>query len=76
MTATAQISVARINGVALHPPGVLLPPEALRQRACTELLRQQAQREGLLAATDTPDLEGATSAAAGEAIERLLERAL
>ena len=40
MTATAQISVARINGVALHPPGVLLPPEALRQRACTELLRQ------------------------------------
>ena len=32
MTATAQISVARINGVALHPPGVLLPPEALRQR--------------------------------------------
>lgn len=76
MTATAQISVARVNGVALHPPGVLLPPEALRQRACTELLRQQAQREGLLAATDTPDLEGATSAAAGEAIERLLERAL
>ena len=69
-------AVARINGIALHAPGEQLPDELLRQRACTELLRQQAQREGLLAATDTPDLDGATSAAASDAIERLLERAL
>ena len=42
--------VARINGVPLHADGEILPPDALRQRACTELLRQQAQREGLIAA--------------------------
>ena len=76
MTATAQIPVARINGVALHPQGVLLPPEALRQRACTELLRQQAQREGLLSQDDAPGLDGATSAEASQAIERLLDQAL
>ena len=43
--------VARINGVALHAPGETLTPDELRQRACTELLRQAAQRAGLLAAT-------------------------
>ena len=54
-------AVARINGIALHAPGEQLPDELLRQRACTELLRQQAQREGLLAADDAPGLDGATS---------------
>ena len=47
-------SVARINGVLLHPAGEGVAPDALRQRACTELLRQAAQREGLLAADDAP----------------------
>ena len=75
-TPAADTPVARVNGVALHADGVQLPAEALRQRACTELLRQQAQREGLLAPGDAPDLEGANSAAADQAIERLLERAL
>ena len=75
-TATAQASVASINGVALHAPGESLAPELLRQRACTELLRQQAQREGLLAPDDTPGLDGATSEAATAAIEALLEKAL
>ena len=68
--------VARINGVALHAAGEQLPEELLRQRACTELLRQEAQRQGLLAQDDEPALDGATSQAATQAIEELLERAL
>lgn len=68
--------VARINGVPLHADGESLPPDALRQRACTELLRQQAQREGLLSQDDAPGLDGATSAEASQAIERLLDQAL
>jgi len=68
--------VARINGLALHAPDEQLPAELLRQRACTELLRQQAQREGLLPQDDAPGLDGATSQAATQAIEQLLERAL
>lgn len=70
------VPVASVNGVPLHAPGEALPPEVLRQRACTELLRQQAQREGLLDAADVPGLDGATSAAAAHAIERLLDHAL
>ena len=42
--ATAEAPVARINGIALHAAGAQLPADMLRQRACTELLRQQAQR--------------------------------
>lgn len=72
----ADTPVARINGIALHAPGEQLPEELLRQRACTELLRQQAQREGLLAQDDAPGMDGATSIAATQAIEQLLERAL
>ncbi len=72
----AQKPVAHINGIALHAPGVELPADMLRQRACTELLRQQAQRQGLLAQDDEPGLDGATSAAASQAIEQLLEREL
>ena len=41
--------VARINGVALNAPDETLSAETLRQRACTELLRQAAQSAGLLA---------------------------
>ena len=68
--------VARINGVPLHADGEILPPDVLRQRACTELLRQQAQREGLVSQDDAPGLDGATSAEASQAIERLLDQAL
>ena len=73
---TPIVPIARINGVALHAPGEQLPADLLRQRACTELLRQQAQQEGLLSPDDTPGLDGATSEAATQAIEQLLERAL
>jgi len=68
--------LARVNGVALHVPGETLASETLRQRACTELLRQATQREGLLAADDLPGTNGAISEAATAAIDTLLGRAL
>jgi len=73
---TTITAVARINGVALHSPSEAVAAEVLRQRACTELLRQAAQREGLLAATDVPATDDAISEAATAAIDALLERAL
>jgi peptidyl-prolyl cis-trans isomerase C len=68
--------VASINGVALNSPGEILSPEVLRQRACTELLRQAAQSAGLLAGNDALSTDGVTSEAASVAIEALLERNL
>ena len=68
--------IARINGVALHAAGEALSPEELRQRACTELLRQAAQRAGLLAESDAPTADGVISEAAASAIDALLEQAL
>ncbi|MED5621884.1 peptidylprolyl isomerase [Ideonella sp. BN130291] len=70
------IAVARVRGVALHQQGEQLGPEALRERACTELLRQRAQQAGLLAADDSVHADAVLSAAAADAIERLLEREL
>ena len=67
---------ATVNGVVLHAPGVILPPDELRRRACTELLRQCAQDGGLLDAADTASRDGATSVAASEAIEVLLEESV
>jgi peptidyl-prolyl cis-trans isomerase C len=67
---------AAVNGVALHAPEEALPVEVLRQRACTELLRQAAQRAGLLDATDLPGIDGVISEAASSAIEALLEQEL
>ena len=72
----AVAAIARINGVALNAPHELLDEEALRQRACTELLRQAAQQAGLLSADDVPGALGAISTEASDAIEQLLEREL
>jgi peptidyl-prolyl cis-trans isomerase C len=72
----ADVAVARINGMALHAPGETLSVEALRQRACTELLRQAAQAAGLLAASDTASADGVISEVACGAIETLLEQDL
>jgi len=69
-------AVARINGVALQGSGETLDAETLRQRACTELLRQAAQRAGLLAADDPAPADGVISEAASTAIETLLAQAL
>ncbi len=68
--------IARINGVALSTEEETLAPEELRQRACTELLRQAAQRAGLLDAADAPTSDGVISEDAAAAIEALLEREL
>jgi peptidyl-prolyl cis-trans isomerase C len=76
MDALAETRIASVNGVALHSPAEPTTPEALRQRACTELLRQAAQRNGLLAEDDAPATDGVISEAAASAIEALLERSL
>lgn len=69
-------SVAHVNGMPIHGSEEALSPEALRQRACTELLRQAAQQAGLLAADDPPPQAGVPSAAASAAIEALLDQVL
>ena len=44
--------IASINGVALNAADEVLSANDLRQRACSELLRQAAVAEELLAAGD------------------------
>ena len=68
--------IASINGIALHAVGEILNPDELRQRACSELLRQAAMAAGLLADDDRPTPDGILSEAAGSAIEALLETRL
>lgn len=66
----------RINGVPLCAGGEALSAEVLRQRACTEMLRQAAVKAGLLAADDRANEDGIISDAASAAIEALLDREL
>lgn len=73
---TIPVCVARINGVALHSESESLAAEELRQRACTELLRQAAIQAGLLDAGDFASDDGVISEAASSAIEALLEQNL
>lgn len=73
MTTQAQHAQARINGVPLHTADETPGDDELRQRACTELLRQAAQQRGLLAADDLPATDGVISEAAADAIEALLD---
>ena len=68
--------VARVNGTALHGAAEDLAPEELKQRACTELLRQAAIQAGLLDASDAAPRDGAISEAASKAIDDLLAREL
>ena len=70
------MSESTVNGIALRTVGEALAPEELRQRACTELLRQAAQAAGLLEASDAASADGVISEAASRAIEALLEQAL
>ncbi|KWT96794.1 MULTISPECIES: peptidylprolyl isomerase [unclassified Variovorax] len=73
---TMAARVARINGVALHTEAEALTKEELRQRACSELLRQAAIDAGLLAPTDAAPGDGVLSEAASQAIDAWLEREL
>ena len=68
--------IARINGVALNTATEVLPTEVLRQRACTELLRQAAMQDGLLDAAEGAPTDGVVSEAASQAIDVWLEREL
>lgn len=61
-------SIARINSMALHAPGQRPDSETLRERAYTELLRQQAVRLGLV-----PAHTGDTAPDLGEAERHILE---
>ena len=70
------VALATINGVPLLGPDELLSIEELRQRACTELLRQAAQAHQLLASGEPPGTDGVSSEATSSAIEFLLEREL
>lgn len=72
----APVPEARINGIALNTPDESVTEDELRQRACTELLRQTAQSRGLLAMDDAPAVEGVISEAAVNAIEALLDEML
>ncbi|WP_439672956.1 Parvulin-like PPIase (plasmid) [Cupriavidus necator] len=63
-----------VNGVVLASPEENVGPQALRQRACTELLRQAAIEEGLLPVSDPLPVAGAISEAAESAIEALVAR--
>jgi peptidyl-prolyl cis-trans isomerase C len=72
----ANAAIARVNGVALNALQEAVSPKELRQRACTELLRQAAQRTGLLDAGDGPSADGVISEAATAAIDTLLEQTL
>jgi peptidyl-prolyl cis-trans isomerase C len=75
-TSTLTDALPSVNGVPLAQPDETLAADELRQRACTELLRQEAMAAGLLDAADPAPVQGAISEAAGSAIEALLEREL
>lgn len=66
--------VTRINGIPIQAANDELIPEHWRQRVFTELLRQQAQREGLLAADDDASDDGIISEQAAQAIDQLVAR--
>lgn len=70
--APVAIAIASINGIHLHEAGEVLDEQTLRERACTELLRQQAVSAGLLprfTGLSAPEPDDATR----RAIEALLE---
>ncbi len=69
-------TLPHINGVVLAQSQEGVDDETLRQRACTELLRQAAMAAGLLPTDDPAPTEGAISEAASVAIEALLDREL
>ena len=73
---TTTLSLPRIGDVPLAADDEALTADELRQRACTELLRQAAMAQGLLAASDPVPERGAISEAACAAIEALLEAEL
>lgn len=74
MPTDTSATIARINGVAINAADETLSADELRQRACSELLRQAAQTAGLLADDDAAGHDGVLSERASSAIETLLEQ--
>ena len=70
------LSPPAINGVVLADASESLAADELRQRACSELLRQAAIDAGLLDRHDPAPAQGALSEAASSAIEALLDQEL
>lgn len=71
----ASAPAAAINGIALHAPGEQLVAEELRERAWTELLRQEAMRTGFL--PRDPLLQAPSLTPAQEqAVQRMLDEAV
>lgn len=66
----------RVNGVLLCDEQEALSVEEVRQRACSELLRQAAIKAGFLPEDDPAPTGGAMSEAASAAIETLLDQEL
>ena len=58
---TSTDALPSVNGVPLTQPDETLAADELRQRACTELLRQEAIAAGLLDADDPAPVQGAPS---------------
>ncbi len=75
-TTDSESRIAKVNGVALNKEDEHLTDDDLRQRACSELLRQAAIASGLLAAGDLPGVDGVLSEEVSAAIEILLGKAL
>jgi len=73
---TLAVTVPSVNDVPLCGVDECLSPEVVRQRACSELLRQAACHAGLLGEEDAPGVDGILSEAASDAIEALLDRNL
>lgn len=71
----AQEPIATINGIALHEPGEHLDEGTVRERAWTELMRQEAVRQGFLPRRNVL-LAPSLSAADQQAIEHMLEDAV
>jgi peptidyl-prolyl cis-trans isomerase C len=69
-------ALPRVNGVALAAADETPSAEELRQRTCSELLRQAAIAAGLLDGDDPVPLRGAMSEPASAAIETLIDREL
>jgi peptidyl-prolyl cis-trans isomerase C len=76
MPTDTTMTPASINGVAINTAEEKLSADELRQRACSELLRQAAQAHGLLPAGDQASGDGVLSEEASTAIETLLEQTI
>lgn len=74
LTPTRGSALPHVGGVFLMTDHETLTASELRQRACTELLRQATMAAGLLAADDPPPEGGAISDAASQAIEAYLDQ--